>query len=113
MQTIKARNMRDQAEYIIYAYQNFEAGKVGHNKWQVLSVVPEQEQALQTAHHFYESNDYKKIEVKKKIFDQKSKRYIASTLKTLEKKNYSAVWFVGALTAIALLPALFFVFNGT
>lgn len=101
-----------QAEYIIYAYQHFEAGRVGHNKWQVLSVVPEQDQALKTAHHFYQSKDYKKIEVKKKVFDEKSKRYTASTLKVLEKRNYSAVLCAGILTAIALLPALFFVFNG-
>ncbi len=101
-----------QAEYIIYAYQDFEVGRVGHNKWQVLSVVPEQGQAMKTAHHFYQSNDYKKIEVKKKIFDQQSKRYIASTLKTLEKKSYGSMWLAGMFTALTLLPALFFVFNG-
>ena len=96
-------------EFIIYAYQDFEAGRIGHNKWRVLSVLPEQEQALKTAHDFYETQDYEKIEIKKKFFDHKSKRYIASTLKTLEKKKIGPLWMAGFLTGITLLPALYFV----
>jgi hypothetical protein len=93
-------------EYIIYGYQNFEANRVGHNKWEVISIVPEQGEAIQTAERLYASNDYKKIEIKKKSFDERSKRYIASTFKILEQKSYKAIWLTGLLTILTLLPAL-------
>lgn len=93
-------------EYIIYAYQDFEKNRIGHNKWEVLSVVPEQGQAIETAERLYQSRDYKKIEIKKKSFDEKTKRYVASTFKTIEKKSYKALWLAGFLTMLTFTPAL-------
>ena len=97
---------QSQTEYIIYAYQDFEENRLGHNKWQVLSVVPEQDLALETAEKLYQSKDYQKIEIKKKSFDPKTKRYVASTLKTIEKKSYTGYWLGGILTFLTLMPAL-------
>lgn len=93
-------------EYIIYAYQDFVQDRIGHNKWEVVSVVPEQGEAIQMAERLYASNDYKKIEIKKKSFDDKSKCYVASTFKIIEQKSYKVVWITGFLTALTLMPAL-------
>jgi len=101
-----ATRAHHKTEYIIYGYQSFEANRMGHNKWEVISVIPEQSEAVHTAERLYASNDYKKIEIKKKSFDTRTKRYIASTFKTLEQKSYKAVWITGVLTVLTLMPAM-------
>jgi len=93
-------------EYIIYGYQDFIRGRIGHNRWEVVSVVPEQADAIQTAERIYASNDYKKIEIKKKSFDVKSKRYISRTFKIFEKKSYKLLWLTGLLTLVTLMPMM-------
>lgn len=103
---MRSANAYQNTEYIIYAYQDFQKNRIGHNKWEVVSVVPEQGEAIQTAERLYASNDYKKIEIKKKSFDERSKRYIASTFKIFENKSYKTLWVAGFLTVLTLAPAL-------
>lgn len=100
--------MSGDAEYTIYAYDRFEEEKIGHNRWQRVTTIKDQSQALMQAERLFSSQLYQKIEVKQKIFHEKKGRHVAKTLRVYEKKEANNYIALGSILLLACLSAGFF-----
>ena len=98
-------------EYTIYAYNNFESEKVGCNRWQRLSSVQAEEEALSKAQRLFESQLYQKIEIKKKSYDEKKGRYIAKTHKVYEVSPRNNALVFTSILLLAFASAGYFYLN--
>ena len=83
--------LSSKAEYTIYAYHSYDDNKLGYNRWQRVTSGDDPSQVLLKAEQLFQSKIYPKIEVKKKIFDDKKGCHKSSTLRIYEdspRKNY-------------------------
>ena len=101
-------------EYTIYAYNNYEAEKVGYNRWQRLSSSFEESVALTKAEYLFGLQKYQKVEVKKKKFDERKGSYTVSTHKVFESKPRSVLftYMVLGLIPLILLGLAYLVVTG-
>ncbi len=79
------------AEYTIYAYNKYCENLIGHNKWQCISTGENPSKVLEEAERLFDSEQFQKIEVKKKTFNQKKKRHFVSTFHVFDhqpKRNF-------------------------
>ena len=95
-------------EYTIYAYNNFESEKLGCNRWQRLSSVQVEAEALIHAERLFQSQLYQKIEIQKKSFDEKKGRYVAKTHKVYELSPRNNLLTFMSVLLLALASAGFF-----
>lgn len=81
-----------QIEYTIYTFDMPVAKKKGDISWKKHSTSDDMGRAMAEAEGLLETQKYRKIEVKKKFFDQKKNRTVDMTLKIFEtepKKDYT------------------------
>lgn len=99
-------------EYCVYVYLDSRQAK-SKSPWEMKGVTNNMDKAMADAENYHNSRQYKKVEVKKKYFDEKNARTIDMTLKTFEgnyKKEVGAVTLLGVgvgFSAIAFLGAYF------
>ncbi len=79
------KKRKQQPEYMMYVYDEFIKGTIGVNKWEFIMCSRSGSYIKKKAKDLFNSNAYQKIEVQKKIFDERTKEYFISTLCVLEK----------------------------
>lgn len=97
-------------EYTIYAYSFFEDEKLGCNRWKRMTTSLDSTKAMLYAEGLYKSQQYQKIEIKKKSYHEKKGRYTSSTFRVYENKlsrNY--IKYIAAL--LLALGAVGFLYN--
>ena len=67
------------AGYMLYAYQNYDPYKVGHNKWECLTRHKTKEDALRHGSLVFGTNLYQKIEIKEKAYDFTKRKHVLKT----------------------------------
>lgn len=112
MQTHQINNIRPvqiPAEYKIYAYNKYSKDMIGYNKWQCLSSGQDASQVLLEAERLFDSNEFQKIEVMKKFFDDKENKPTVATFRVYETKSKKTFLFGNQmmLATIFLIAALF------
>ncbi len=88
------------AEYTIYAYDKYRENMIGHNKWQCISTGQDPSKVLEQAEQLFDSEQFQKIEVKKKFFDKKKKRHFVSTFHVLDHRPQKDFLLLVGLTVI-------------
>ena len=76
-----------ETEFSIYVYHYPEDIEDKHTDWEMMAVTTCIQEAVNTAQSLYDTNDFKKVEIKKKYFDAKYQRVIDATYKVFQKKR--------------------------
>lgn len=108
--SLKSR-LKNRPEYIIYAYETYVVEDLGKNHWQLVLTTLDSDKACRHAEVLFTSKQYQKIEVKKKIFDEKKGRYVATTFKNFESSNKTNYLTLGAIFVLALSSLGLFAFS--
>jgi len=75
------------SKYMIYAYPSYDSTCIGQNRWSLLNSGHDQEEILQKAENMYQTQQYQKIEVQKKTFNNKKGKYVISTHRIFTEKS--------------------------
>lgn len=94
-----------QIEYNIYSYSNDDSPRA---RWQKCGSADKAESAIIHAERLFRSGQFKKVEVKQKYFDSKSRRNIDQTWKVFEsrkkiKLSSKSVLFAGISAIVAFV----------
>jgi len=81
-------------EYIIYAFSDYKMNLFGVNKWRFVSKGNNLKSILQQARQLHISQQYQRIEVKKKSFNPKSNKYRLSTYEVFGKNKKISLYKV-------------------
>lgn len=76
-----------EAEFSVYVYHYPEDIEMGHVDWKKESVSNCIQEAANQAQELFDTNNFKKVEIKKKYFDEKYGRMIDATYKVLQDKK--------------------------
>ena len=100
-------------EYTIYTFDMPVPKQKGENSWKKHATLEDMSKAMSEAENLHQTQKFKKIEVKKKFFDQKKNRTVDMTLKIFEsspKRDYTIliVSVLGILGALGAFAASFF-----
>jgi len=105
-----------QPEYSIYIYHRPENQHEGQNDWEMRTITPDLNAAMDEAESLYQSQGYRKVEVKQRVVDPKTEQARDYTLKVFaverDKMPFEA-WLAcfavlfSAAAVIWLLSALF------
>jgi len=79
--------MTSSDEYLIYGYAKYHVYNFGRNQWQFLSKSKDQEMTIQQAQQFYSSQNYDRVEVKKKYFDNVQQKFKLKTVEIIGLKK--------------------------
>lgn len=95
-------------EYSVYAYDKYCDNAIGYNKWKCILSDTNANFVYQTAENLFETQQFQKIEIKKKTFHEKKKRYLVSTSHIFKKRANAGkiifvISFIVALSCFALL----------
>lgn len=95
-------------EYIIYTYKVFDDARFGVNRWQRLGSFCGLDIALQEAESLFRGQDFQKIEVVKRSFDETAQKYVSETTKVFHRKcKKQAITALGSAAAgLATLTVL-------
>lgn len=94
-----------ETEYTIYAYHSYDEKKLGYNRWQRVTTSTDEAQAISKAEQLFKSQLYPKIEIKKKIFDNKKGRHKDTTFKIYENKPKKNHLILSATLLLAVVSA--------
>lgn len=92
-----------QPEYSVYIYHRPENQHEGQNDWEMRAHTVDLNAALDEAETLYQSKSYRKIEVKQRIMDPRTKQVRDYTLKIFaDEKNKIAlkIWLSAIVTLI-------------
>lgn len=73
------------AEYTIYVYDHFYEDGVGQNRWKRVSSSYDPAESVNKAQKLFSSQQYQKIEIKKKFFDDRKGQNVAKTFRVFER----------------------------
>ena len=95
-----------QPEYSVYIYHHPENQHEGQNDWEMRTITPDLNRALDEAESLYQSQSYRKVEVKQRIVDPKTAQMRDHTLKIFSRDKTDVpvhTWFMafGVVLAIA------------
>lgn len=99
----------DDEEYLIYAYPAYSPQFFGRNRWQYVTKNTDARLSMEEAKRLYDSRQYERVEIKKKIFNLKTQRYSLSNYEILgkgKKINFFKL-FVVALMVFAFVGQLY------
>jgi len=74
-------------EYIIYAFSEYKANLFGQNQWRFVSKESNPQACIRHARQLFTSQNYARIEVKKKSFNPKMNKYELSTYEVFGKNK--------------------------
>ena len=74
-------------QYFIYAYDHFDANKVGINRWHMIGKEKEEKVALERAKNLFQSTNYQKVEVKKSCGSEEPKIELVKSYGQEKSKN--------------------------
>ncbi len=81
------------SRYSVYVYHHPESLEAGKADWEQKAIYGNVQQALRYAQRLHQSHHYKKIEIKKRVFEPKYDCYIDKTMRVLsDEYNKSAGW---------------------
>ena len=78
-------------QYRIYAYNTYNKGALGRNKWVLLQSDLDKELILKAAKKLKASKRFEKIEVKEKLFNAKKKRHQIKTIKSFKSRRHPSL----------------------
>lgn len=76
-----------ETEYSVYVYHYADDIEDGYTDWEMKSATYDEKDAMDQAQSLYNSREFKKVEVKKKYFDEKFGRMIDATYKVFQHKR--------------------------
>lgn len=94
-------SLSSEEEYTIYAYSFFENERLGCNRWTRMTSSSSSAHALQYAEGLYKSQQYQKIEIKKKAYNDKKGRYMSSTFRVYGNK-FNKKYIIPTATALII-----------
>ena len=100
-----------QPEYSVYIYHRPENQHEGQNDWEMRTITPDLNAALDEAQSLYQSQSYRKVEVKQRIIDPKTAHTRDLTLKvfTGDKTDISVTtWFLAFGVVLGVSAAVYF-----
>ena len=74
-------------EFSIYVYHYPEDIEAGYTDWEKMAETSCVQEAVNQAQAYFDTRDFKKVEIKKKYFDEKYKRTIDATYKVFQDKK--------------------------
>ena len=90
----KADDSYAQPEYSVYIYHRPENQHEGQNDWEMRTITPDLNMALDEAETLYQSQSYRKVEVKQRIVDPKTSQIRDLTLKIFSRDDGAQpFWF--------------------
>lgn len=95
------------AQYSIYVYHNNREKKAG-STWEMKGITPDMDEAISHARLFFDTSQFGKVEVKKRIYDNVSEQAQDTTIKVFEKKaggRIASLCMVSAALMAALILA--------
>jgi hypothetical protein len=107
--SVKARPV-PQPRYTVYIYHRPENQIEGQGDWEMRSVSEDLQSALDEAHRLYDSENFKKVEIKQKIHDPRTQSFSDQTLRVLEPGARMAAIQSGLMTAGVLLAGLIVIY---
>ncbi len=99
---LNAYSAQARIEYSVYAYSHFKDDELGHNHWKRVMVGSDVSAILLQAEKLFCSEKYQKIEIKKKIFDDKKGRNVASTFRIFENKSQNKYVRIGTVLLLTI-----------
>ena len=99
-------------EYTIYTFDDHQ-NKTRKANWQKHSTSTDMHKAVQEAQGLFDTNQFCKVEVKKKYFDPKNERTVDMSIKVLERKpkrtiNVATILIGGLVLAIIAFLATYY-----
>ena len=74
-------------EFSVYVYHYPEDIEPRHTDWEKVAVTTCIQEAVNQAQALFDTKEYKKVEIKKKYFDQRYSRVIDATYKVFQNKK--------------------------
>jgi hypothetical protein len=102
---VKARPA-SQPEYTVYIYHHPENQIEGQGDWEMRSVNYDLRTAISEADRLFKSRNFKKVEIKQRIRDPRTRSVTDQTLKIFEPGQHAARWSTWVFTASVLLLSL-------
>ena len=99
-----------QPEYSVYIYHRPENQHEGQNDWEMRTITPDLNAALDEAESLYESQSYRKVEVKQRVVDPKTSQIRDFTLKVFAQDHshsFSEMWFAAFGVVLVALGVVF------
>lgn len=106
-QAIAKAGLSMQPEYTVYIYHRPENQHEGQNDWEMRTITPDLNAALDEAESLHQSRSYRKVEVKQRIVDPKTESVRDYTLKVFAQDAGSVsfgLWLAAA--SVLLLAAM-------
>jgi len=99
-----------QPEYSVYIYHRPENQHEGQNDWEMRTITPDINIALDEAESLYDSQSYRKVEVKQRVIDPKTEKVCDYTLKVFTLEHNGVSLAAVLCSACVLLLASAFVY---
>lgn len=96
------------AQYSIYVYHNNREKKAG-STWEMKGITPDMDEAISHARLFFDTSQFGKVEVKKRVYDNVAEQAQDTTIKVFEKKTG---WIASFCVASAALMAALILVTG-
>ncbi len=100
-----------QPEYLVYIYHRPENQHEGQNDWEMRTSTPDLNVALDKAESLYESQGYRKVEVKHRIIDPKTalmQDYTFKVFASEKDKLPQEVWLASFAVLFAAAGVIWF-----
>ena len=111
-QVLAKADSSSQPEYSVYIYHRPENQHEGQNDWEMRTITQDLNVALDEAESLYESQGYRKVEVKQRIIDPKTELMRDYTLKVFaseKDKLPPEAWLTSFAVLFAAAAVIWFV----
>lgn len=95
-------HIQSQAQYTVYAYDFVEGKKLDQNRWTKLMTSDDEKKIMMQAQDLFQSQKYKKIEIKKTYFDKKKGYNRAATFHVLEEQSQNNLLITASVMLLIL-----------
>jgi len=89
-------------QYIVYAYDFSDGESSNSNRWIKLMTSEDEKQIMMQAQDLFQSQQYKKIEIKKTYFDKKKGQHRAATFRVFEEQSQINVFMIASSMLLTL-----------
>ena len=95
-------HIQSQAQYTVYAYNFVDNENLDKNRWAKLMTGDDEKKIMIQAQDLFQSQKYKKIEIKKTYFDKKKGYNMATTFHVLEDQSHSNLLAISSVMLLVL-----------
>lgn len=95
-------------EYSVYIYHHPENQHEGQNDWEMRTMTPDLNAAMDEAESLYQSQSFRKVEVKQRIIDPKTDNVCDYTLKVFsdDQTLFKGVIWAGVLSVLSVASGI-------